>query len=292
MATPLAEINIDEDLIRVLLSEQHPALANLPLEIIGNGWDNVIARLGSDLTVRLPRRQLAAPLIGYEQHWLPQLAVHLPLPIPQPVLIGVPSDRFPWAWSICHWLPGNTVWGEPLQDPNGAATSIAQFLVALHVPAPADAPINPYRGGPLGDRTEAVQQRSSSVATATTRHQILQIWPDLVATPAWNRPAVWLHGDLHPANILSVHGHISAIIDFGDITSGDPATDLAVAWMLFEAPQRQIVRRLAGVDDDTWTRAAGWAIHLSLAYLTADESTVMPAIGRATLAKVLDHYTH
>jgi aminoglycoside phosphotransferase (APT) family kinase protein len=28
------------------------------------------------------------------------------------------------------------------------------------------------------------------------------------------------------------------VIDFGDITSGDPATDLSVAWMLFTAEQR------------------------------------------------------
>ncbi|MFH9228283.1 phosphotransferase [Streptomyces lydicus] len=53
---------------------------------------------------------------------------------------------------------------------------------------------------------------------------------------------MWLHGDLHPANILVDRGRISAVIDFGDITSGDPATDLSVAWMLFTAEQRVALR--------------------------------------------------
>ncbi|MER7151067.1 phosphotransferase [Streptomyces lydicus] len=51
-----------------------------------------------------------------------------------------------------------------------------------------------------------------------------------------------LHGDLHPANILVDRGRIRAVIDFGDITSGDPATDLSVAWMLFTAEQRVALR--------------------------------------------------
>lgn len=28
-------------------------------------------------------------------------------------------------------------------------------------------------------------------------------------------------------------GRLSAVIDFADLSAGDPATDLAVAWMLF-----------------------------------------------------------
>jgi aminoglycoside phosphotransferase (APT) family kinase protein len=90
--------------------------------------------------------------------------------------------------------------------------------------------------------------------------------------------------------MLTVDGVLSAVIDFGDITSGDPATDLASAWMLFPPAQRQLFRSIAGIDDDTWRRAAGWALNLSLAYLTADETTSMPAIGRTTLAAVLAEF--
>ncbi|MBE8992763.1 phosphotransferase [Nostoc sp. LEGE 12450] len=46
--------------------------------------------------------------------------------------------------------------------------------------------------------------------------------------------AKWLHGDLHPRNILVEDGAIAGIIDWGDITSGDIATDLAgLIFLLF-----------------------------------------------------------
>jgi aminoglycoside phosphotransferase (APT) family kinase protein len=40
---------------------------------------------------------------------------------------------------------------------------------------------------------------------------------------AYEGPPLWLHGDLHPANLLVSRGRITGVIDFGDITSGDPA---------------------------------------------------------------------
>jgi aminoglycoside phosphotransferase (APT) family kinase protein len=49
----------------------------------------------------------------------------------------------------------------------------------------------------------------------------------------WDGPPIWLHGDLHPFNLVVNQGRLSAVIDFGDLCAGDPATDLAVAWMLF-----------------------------------------------------------
>jgi aminoglycoside phosphotransferase (APT) family kinase protein len=101
---------------------------------------------------------------------------------------------------------------------------------------------------------------------------------------------LWLHGDLHPSNMLTLDGRLSAIIDFGDITAGDPATDLAVAWMLFENAERDRFRSTIGVDEATWRRAAGWALSLSLAYLTGDDTSSMPDIGRRTLSQVIGEF--
>ena len=89
---PAAEVDIDEGLVRRLLEDQHPDLAHLPLTMVANGWDNVIFRLGHEMTVRLPRRQLAADLVVNEQRWLPELAPRLPIPIPSPLRIGLPND--------------------------------------------------------------------------------------------------------------------------------------------------------------------------------------------------------
>jgi aminoglycoside phosphotransferase (APT) family kinase protein len=65
---------LDEALVRGLLEAQRPDLAELPIQVVANGWDNVIVRLGGDLAARLPRRAEAAALIETEQRWLVQLA--------------------------------------------------------------------------------------------------------------------------------------------------------------------------------------------------------------------------
>ena len=93
---PDAELSIDADLVRRLLAEQHPDLADLPLEPLASGWDNQMFRLGEALTVRLPRRKIAVELLVNEQRWLPVLAPHLPLPIPAPVRVGIATASYPW----------------------------------------------------------------------------------------------------------------------------------------------------------------------------------------------------
>jgi aminoglycoside phosphotransferase (APT) family kinase protein len=290
MASPPAEVEVDESLVRNLLAEQQPALADLPMRFVGNGWDNVVVQLGADLMVRLPRRAAAAQLVVNEQRWLALLAPKLPLPIPSPIFAGVPGGRYPWSWSICPWLPGQSAAAAPPADPHEAALTLAAFIVALHQPAPSDAPGNPFRGVHLQQRAEAVQQRVHSLGEVIPTEQVLAVWDKLRSTPQWSKAPLWLHGDLHPSNMLTHEGRLSAIIDFGDITSGDPATDLAVAWMMFEARDREVFRRATDIDDDTWRRAAGWALNLSLAYLTGDDTTSMPAIGRTTLAAVVAEF--
>ncbi len=53
---PVAEITIDIALVRAMLAEQHPDLADLPITPLAHGWDNEMFRLGPDLVARLPRR--------------------------------------------------------------------------------------------------------------------------------------------------------------------------------------------------------------------------------------------
>lgn len=289
---PAAEIPVSVELVRRLLGRQHPDLADLPIDVLANGWDNLVCRLGEELLVRLPRRAMAAELVAHEQRWLPELAGRLPLPIPAPVRVGHPTADYPWSWSVVPYLPGRVAARSELDDPRSAAATLGEFLRALHAPAPPDAPVNPYRGIPLTGRAEGVLTALTHIDPAD-RAAARRIWAAATAAPAWDGPPLWLHGDLHPANILVDHGRISAVIDFGDITSGDPATDLAVAWMLFTAEQRAVLRQAYGrADDATWERARGWALALSLVLLThSADNPLMRGIGERTFREVLSQQT-
>jgi len=285
MATPAAEVEVTEGLVRALLREQHPDLADLALVEVASGWDNLIYRLGDALSVRLPRRATSAVLIEHEQRWLPQLGVGLPLPVPVPLRVGVPGCGYPWPWTISTWLPGRSAELDPPEDLELAAVMLGAFLRALHQPAPADAPHNPYRGVPLEERSDRLVAGLDLLAGSVDRVRVMERWSVLVQTPAWPGPPLWLHGDVHPLNLLVHDGRLSAVIDFGDVTAGDPASDLAVGWMLFGRSSREIFRASDGADPDTWARAEAWALALGVAMAAGDDRVAV--IGRRTVAAVL-----
>jgi aminoglycoside phosphotransferase (APT) family kinase protein len=267
--TPRAEFEIDVSLVSNLLAEQHPDLQHLTIYLVDSGWDNAIFRLGKNLCLRFPRRQVAANLIANEQIWLPVLAERLPIPIPTPYRLGKPGQSYPWQWSILPWLTGVTADQQP-PHPNQVKRFVS-FLRSLHQPAPANAPINKVRGVPLSQRVASVEERMQRLKKKSNliTPEIEKIWHQALDAPIDVEPT-WLHGDLHPQNILVENGIITGIIDWGDITSGDLATDLASIWMLFsEQNIRQQAIRLArslrnaeyqNISHATIQRAKGWAI--------------------------------
>lgn len=258
--TPTAELEITASLVHHLLVTQHPDLAQFPIMAVDAGWDNVMFRLGEQFCVRLPRRQMAAPLIEHEQRWLPYLARQLTLPAPIPYRVGLPSSHYPWRWSVLPWLSGTSA---DLAEPDAdQALRLAAFLRALHTPAPPEAPPNPWRGVSLTNRIAEVEARMQRLATKTNliTRELRVVWERALAAPL-SEKSCWLHGDLHARNVLVENGAISGIIDWGDMTAGDVATDLAALWMLFaDRHARGEALRAYGADDATLHRAQGWAV--------------------------------
>lgn len=284
----MADVEIDVSLVRALLEDQHPDLAHLTLTEVRGGWDNRVFRLGEHWLVRVPRRAPSAPLLEHEQRWLPELAARLPLPVPVPLRIGRPGHGFPWSWSVVPWLDGEPLLRAAPERPVRTAIELAAFLRALHQPAPAGAPLNPWRGVPLSARAPILQSHLDQLGPAVDRAAVLAFWRRVVATPEWSAPPVWIHGDLHPGNVLLAEGRLSAVIDFGDLSLGDPATDFAIGWMVtptFRRALREAARdRPNPLDDDTWARARGWAVALGLAYMAGSaDGDPMIALGRAAI---------
>jgi aminoglycoside phosphotransferase (APT) family kinase protein len=288
MSWPATEFEVDEPLVRSLLADQHPDLAGLPITEIDAGWDNTLWRLGRELLVRLPRRKLAAPLMLHEQRWLPALARRLPLPVPVPVRIGQPARQYPWSWSVVPWLTGTPGHGTALTKPDDAAERLGRFLGALHQDAPSGAPPNPYRGVALAQRAETFEERVGFLADEISVAATRRVWDRGLAVDPWSRPPQWLHGDLHPANVLVDKGTVAAVIDFGDLCAGDPATDLAGAWMLLPAQSMgHFNAAYGGVDDALERRSLAWAVLFALMLLEVGlgNRPAYESVGRLTLAR-------
>jgi len=299
---PTAEFPIDADLVRALVTGQAgtriPDAATLPLRKVAEGWDSEIWRLGDAYAVRLPRRELAAPLVLNEQRVLPGIARRLAplgLPVPAPVVCGVPTGAYPWAWSVVPWIEGERGMDVPRVDRGGWAGSLAGALLALHADAPAGFPVNPVRGWPLATRDAAFLERLATLRDArtldtATADRLAATWRAGVDAAEWSRPPVWIHGDLHPGNLVSRRGMLAGIIDFGDVTAGDPAYDLGVAWLAFDAPARGrfIAATDRRYDTATWRRAHAWAAAVVLMFLVhSDDNPDYFALGKDALTQVL-----
>ena len=286
---PPAETEISVELVRALLKEQHPDLADLDLRFENEGWDSVIYRLGAELAVRMPRRAINAALLPGELRWLPELAPHLPLPISAAVRAGEPGCGYPWPWSITPWFDGASWADVDVRDPFEAATTLGWFVRELGVDAPTDAPRNPYRGGPFTDRDPAFRERVVQLGATIDTGAVLAVWNEALDAPrntAWR----WLHGDLHPANIVVNAGQIAAVIDWVDIGAGDVAYDLAAAWLCFDDPlvRATFVGATGVTDDATWVRARGCALSHGIACLASSaDNQRMHDVGQRTLDAVL-----
>ncbi|ONK12144.1 aminoglycoside phosphotransferase family protein [Streptomyces sp. MP131-18] len=295
-----AEIDteITADLVRDLLREQHPDLAGLAIREVAGGWGNQMWRLGDELAVRMQRMDPTPELQLKERRWLPVLAPRLPLPVPTPVRFGEPSERFPKHWTVMTWVPGEPLDHGSISRGPHAADTLAGFLRALHVEAPAEAPIAAdRRGAHPRDCTDGFENFFQAVAPDDIAADVRAVWDDAVAARAWEGPPVWVHGDLHPANVVVSDGTLSGIVDFGDMFAGDPAWDLAAAWVLLPAgTASRFFDMYARADEAAIRRARGLAAMKSLFLMLMGQNgdrglpggkpTWGPA-GRAALDRVL-----
>jgi aminoglycoside phosphotransferase (APT) family kinase protein len=219
------------------------------------------------MSVRLPSGDAYTAQVDKEHRWLPVLALQLPLPIPQPLAKGAPSQEFPRPWSIYRWLEGEHATTDRIADLDRFATDLAMFLDALYGAAsdagPAAGPHSHFRGGPL------------TTWDAQTRALIAALDGQIdgeTATAAWDRAlearfagrTVWVHGDVAATNLLVADGELCAVIDFGCSAVGDPACDVTIAWTLFSGESRRAFRDALGIDDATWERGRGWALWKAL----------------------------
>jgi aminoglycoside phosphotransferase (APT) family kinase protein len=288
-----------------LIAEQFPQWADLAVVPVAcDGWDNTTFRLGDELSMRLPSADSYAAQVEKEQRWLPVLARHLPMRIPEPVALGAPGCGFPSPWSIYRWIDGEPASLDRIADMAEFASVLADFLCALHDidatggPAPGDH--NFFRGGRLDTYDVEARGAIAQLTDWVDRNAVTEVWEAALASE-WDRSPVWVHGDVAPSNLLVVNGHLQAVIDFGSVGVGDPACDLVMAWTFLTDEGTAMFRDRLGVDDATWERGRGWALWKALITLPPERPAAhnagAPRSGqrsgpRAVIDRILaDHYS-
>lgn len=267
------EVDVDADLARRLIATRFPEWSRLEIRhVASGGTDNAIFRLGSDLVIRLPRTPAAALRLEKEHRWLPSVAPHLPLAVPEPIARGEPDHDYPWAWSVYSWIEGVPATRAGISDIDAAAMVLGRFVESLHRIDPSGGPEpgshNSNRGAALATRDSDTRDAIDRLGELVDHTTVTHAWDQALAAPLWDRPGTWIHGDLWETNLLlDDDGNLVAVIDFGCLGVGDPACDLTVAWNLFDESSRQVFQAAADVDDATWDRGRGWALSFALVAL-------------------------
>ena len=274
MIVVVSSDEISADLAARLVADQFPQWAGLPVRPVRlNGYDNVTFRLGEELSIRLPSADRYVAQVRKEHRWLPVLARHLPLPIPEPVAMGRPSWGFPRPWSIYRWIEGEPAAVGRVADLAGFASGVAGFLTALQAINASDGPPagahNFFRGGPLATYDEQTRRLIRRTADDIDAEAATGVWDTALAS-TWERAPVWLHGDMAPSNLLVAAGALHAVIDFGGVAVGDPACDLVMEWTFFTGDSAEVFRDELHLDEATWARARGWALWKALVTIDKD----------------------
>lgn len=125
------QVEITVNLVKKLISDQFPKFAHLQIESVKvQGHDNRTFRLGNEMLVRMPVSDVYALKVPKEQALLPRLSRYLPFFIPVPIAMGMPSNDYPFNFSIYQWLDGESINNVIISDYNleNIACDLVLFL--------------------------------------------------------------------------------------------------------------------------------------------------------------------
>ncbi len=261
------EFTIDIDLVQHLLVTQMPDLADRPLvQFDSSGTVNAVFRLGTDLVVRLPRTPDFASGPEREARWMPVMAEALPIHVPNHERLGTPTAEYQSHWSVLEWIEGVPATESTIADLGQAATELGEFVVALRGVATDGAPEGGnYRAFGLSKVDADFRMWVAELPEDIDQSRVIETWRLCTSAGRWDGQPSWLHSDLKGDNMIARDGSLVAVIDWEGCTVGDPSADHLAAWWLFDADSRETFRTAARADRDTWFRAMGWALFMSVA---------------------------
>ena len=208
-----------------------PPLPEGELVELGRGADSVAYVLDGQWVVRFPLTENAQRTLRRELALLGDLAPALPLPIPAFAHVRRRDGQLEYAaYPVLR--------GEPLRAAAAdeeILASLAAFLTALHaypVAAAREAGVTEelISGGYHAAQRDLPRQLAGLLSAA----EVARL-DALFAEHERRHPprTALLHSDLKPEHVLVDGGRVTGVLDWGDISLGDPDFDLAVIGIFF-----------------------------------------------------------
>lgn len=222
-----ADAQIDEALAARLIAAQFPALAGAPVTFLDEGWGSRVFVVGDGWMFRFPKIRAADGDLGVELALLSQLAPRLPVAIPRFEHIGRPDLGYPFRFLGYRRIAGAMVqeaW--PSFDPARLGTALGRAFSAIH-----SFPVEAARAAGVTEDALRIDltthwERAQKYLVGLTPEELPRVASLQTPPPSYDGPLRFIHGDILPNHVLVDGGELSGLLDWGDVTLGDPAVDL------------------------------------------------------------------
>lgn len=227
----------DFDKYTALIQANFPHLALHQVQPITRGWDSFVLDVNDEFIFRFPMRDDVVAQLERERHVLPKLALTLSTPIPQFEMLGQGNASYPYTFVGYRKLHGVPLEDETItqQQLFTLAPALATFLHELHsfplaqaVQAGVQEHTPEQWRARYQERYVDLQKRVFPLLDGELCTKSARLWRDFLDTPAhFAFQPVLIHCDLGSEHILCdpERGVLTGIIDWGDMTIGDPALD-------------------------------------------------------------------
>jgi len=228
---------LDIESIRLEIARIAPEFERAPVARLGEGMDSLAVLVDHAFVFRFAKHPEAAEGLRREIALLPRLAPTLPLDVPRFAWVGESSTTgLPFvAYSLIR--------GEPLHRPlyeslpkgtrDRVLGDLVTFLAAVH-----DFPVHeaaacgvtplPERAGYVEEFARAREHVFPRLTSAVRLRVEAKLDAFLQDDANFAYTPTLLHGDLWPEHVLvsPAEGRLAGIIDFADVSLGDPDHDL------------------------------------------------------------------
>lgn len=289
------QVHIDVDIVREMISDQFPEYCHKQvLRLDTTGTVNAIFRIGSSVAARFPLRA-ADPIecmlgLRKEAAAMAEFADHSPFAAPRSIGFGRPGPNYPMPWTVQSWIEGDVATPDGLAASTAFALDIASLVGSLRAASTMDRRFDGQgRGGNLTDHDDWMSICFKNSEGLLDVSRLRRTWTRLRELP-FSGSDVMSHGDLIPANLLVRGEHLIGVLDCGSFGPADPALDLVAVWHLLDQDRRATVRTYLRSSEVEWKRGAAWAFQqaMGLVWYYRSSNPVMSALGRSTLARILD----
>jgi aminoglycoside 2''-phosphotransferase len=251
-----------------LIQQNFPEVELRSVRPITRGWDSFVLDVNGELIFRFPMRDDVMVYLRREIRLLPLLEPALTTPIPHFRYLGQGNADYPHTFVGYTKLDGVALESEEITGEQLArlAPALARFLSELHrfPTGPAiQAGVEAHTPEQWRERYRAryldLQKRVFPRLDEELRARSAQLWEGFLEdrTVFAFQPAL-IHCDLNGEHILCdpERGVLTGVIDWGDVTIGDPALDfVGLHWQHGRAFVEQVLRGYQGqIDGAFWKR--------------------------------------